>query len=151
MRTLLIIARASGLMLVASAVLKMIDAREVAGSFNEYFHLPGALALAAVIALCTLECGLGSWAMLSPRRAAPLLMVLFAIFTGWHIGFRLLIGDGSCPCFGRLTLFGTEGPQVAFAPALAAITAVHFAIAVRTARTPRLRSGGDNPGAPGTP
>lgn len=153
MKVTLLIARASGLLLVAAAILKGIDARETADSFSSHFEFSPALALVTVAALCVLELGLGLWAVVAPRGAAPVMMVLFGAFAGWHVGYWIFAAQAEdpCPCLGRLTLFGSTGPQVYLAPVLALIAAVHFTIAARAARPPARTATGDNHGKPGNP
>ena len=135
MSWLLHIARGSGVLLMAAAALKALAARETAGSLSSYYGLGEGLALAGVYGLCALELGLGLWGVVAPRRAAPVLMVLFAVFTGWHITVAFMAGgENVCPCLGKLTLLGGSGLQLALAPVLAGIAVTHFAIAARKGR-----------------
>src|SRR4051794_20849184 len=99
MRALRLLARASGAVLLAGGLLKGMDLPDTARSFTEYFGMGAAAARVMVGALCALEIGLGAWSLARPRAAAPWMVVVFAVFTGWHLGVRLLIGEGYCPCF----------------------------------------------------
>lgn len=124
-----LVARISGAVLVASAALKAFDLRETASSFTDYFGLMPGLAIVLVALLCAGELGVGVWGVVRPRRAAPVLMVVFAVFAGWHIGMAVMSRGEFCPCFGKLTLMGSSGPQLALAPVLVGLAAVDFAVA----------------------
>jgi hypothetical protein len=140
MRWLILLVRTSGMLLVVSAVLKLVDFATVAKAFVHY-GLPGAMGTPAVFVLCARELAVGLWAVLKPRAASPAVMLLFTVFTGWHAAMGILADDGDCPCMG-ISLFGKEGPQLALAPVLAAIAVAAFVLAAGSRRRP------DNPAAP---
>jgi hypothetical protein len=133
MRWLILLVRISGVVLGASAVLKLIDLDPVAAAFVHY-GLPGAISVPAVVVLCVLELAVAAWAIAKPRQAAPAVMLVFTTFTAWHIAMGVLTDEAECPCMG-FSLLGKGGPQLALAPLLALFAIAAFFVAARSKRT----------------
>jgi len=140
MRWLILLVRASALLLCASAGLKALDLSETSGAFAHY-GVPASLAPTAVVMLCIVELVLGLWGFLSPAAAAPALMLVFTSFAGWHVAMGVLGSEEPCPCMG-FSVFGARGPQMVLAPILALFAVSNFVVVLRTRPT------ADNPPSP---